>query len=142
MFLLKKDEIWKFIIAQMTDAEKNLKNQEYRDCIDNLYDVAGNIANLYLLIERGQISSDKGRLLNVLSLMFQEKILTEDFGKILRENWQLRNIAKYGYFASARLEIEDITISEERVENLFSLVKKMFLEFEKYFESKSGGDKN
>ena len=112
-------------------------SKSYKDAIDLIYDIAGNISNLYKFIEEGNITTDKGRILNNLSLMYVRGIFTEDFGLILRDKWQLRNIAKYGYFASPKIDIESVEIPETEIQNLFSLVKKMLSQFEKYLEGKN-----
>lgn len=128
----KVKAVWSFIEEQWARAQRRFAETDYRGCIDLLYDIAGNVANLYLLLEKGSASADKGRLLNILSLMWRAGILSEDFGALLRARWPLRNIAKYGYFASPRLEIKEITIAEADVRELLTAVKRLLAQFRRW----------
>jgi hypothetical protein len=137
----KTDKIWAFITEQFERCRKRHEEKDYRECIDLVFDVAGNMANLYLLMEKSPISTDKGRLLNTLSLMHKTGIFSADYGKTLREKWQLRNIAKYGFFASAKADIKEITIPEEEVKSLFSLAKRMMAEFKEFAGGRNEQDR-
>ena len=128
---------WEFILDQHERCKQRMVNKSYRDAVDLIYDIAGNISNLYKFIEEGNITTDKGKVLNNLSLMYTKGIFKEDLGRVLRDKWQLRNIAKYGYFASPKIDIESVEIPETEIQNLFSLVEKMLSQFEKYLEGKN-----
>ena len=126
------NKIWNFIESQTCRFLEYRKNKDYRALIDIAYDIAGNIANLYLLLERNYFSSDKGKILTTIEEMHKLGIFSADYGKILKEKWKLRNLAKYGFFASSG--IEEIDISEKDIEQIFDAVQNIFSEFSKYKE--------
>ena len=127
---------WLFILEQYERCRQRMSNKDYKDAIDLIYDIAGNVSNLHRFIEEGNITTDKGKVLNHLSLMHTKKIFGEDFGLILREKWNLRNIAKYGYFASQKIDIEVVEIPEAEIRDLFVLIEKVIAEFKKYLGDK------
>lgn len=128
--------VWKFIEEQYERCKGRMDTGSYKDAIDLIYDIAGNISNLYLYLEEGRMSTDKGRILNNLSAMFRNGVFRQDYGLILREKWNLRNIAKYGFFASKRIEIKSIEIPEAEISGLFRVLENMFSEFRNYLEAK------
>lgn len=135
---METKKAWDFILDQYSRCKQRMHTKGYKDAIDLIYDIAGNISNLHKFIEEGNITTDKGKILNNLSAMHAKGVFSEDFGLILREKWNLRNIAKYGYFASQKIDIESIEIPEKEIENLFSLVEKLVSEFRIYLEGRKG----
>ncbi|MFH0837572.1 MAG: hypothetical protein V1870_05560 [Candidatus Aenigmatarchaeota archaeon] len=130
----KIKEMWKFIENQFIACQRRMHEKSYREAVDLIYDIAGNISNLYWLIEYGQISTDKGKVLNNISSLFKDSKLSKDYSVELKENWELRNIAKYGYFASSKTVINSIEIPESTTQELFTLIKDMFNECKKHIE--------
>ncbi len=131
------EKAWEFILDQYRRCKERMLGRDHKDAIDLIYDIAGNISNLYKFMEDGNITTDKGKVLNNLSLMYAKGIFKEDFGRVLRDKWQLRNIAKYGYFASPKIDIEIVEIPEKEIETLFSLTEKIISDFKKYLEGRS-----
>ncbi len=127
---------WEFIQDQYERCRQRMEGKGYKDAIDLIYDIAGNVSNLYKFIEEGNITTDKGKVLNNLSLMYAKGVFSEDFGLVLRGKWELRNIAKYGYFASQRIDIQSVEIPEKEIEGLFSVLQKLFSEFKKYLDNR------
>ena len=128
---------WAFIEDQYKRCSQRMASKSYQDAVDLIYDIAGNISNLYKFIEEGNITTDKGKILNNLSMMYRNGVFSEDFGLVLRENWDLRNIAKYGYFASQKIGIESVEIPESDIRKLFSLLENLVSQFKKYLEAKN-----
>ncbi len=129
---MEKQKIWEFIESQINRCGEYHKKLDYRAAIDIAYDIAGNIANLYLYLERSYFSTDKGKVLNTLSEMHKLGIFSQDYGKILQDKWKFRNLAKYGFFSSSG--IEEIEINKKDVEDILNSVFQIFSEFTKYKE--------
>ena len=127
-------DIWNFIEEQFVKCRKRMEEKDYREAIDLIYDIAGNISNLYWLIEYSQTSTDKGKILNNLSILYTRNRLSKDYGIAFRENWELRNIAKYGYFASPKSVINSTELPESVVQELFILISDLFNECKKYID--------
>lgn len=132
----KTEKAWVFIEDQYKRCEENLQRGDYKTVIDLVYDIIGNISNLYLFLEKNCFSTNKGKLLNTLQEMYKIGVFSEDYGRFFKEKWKLRNLAKYGFFSAEG--IEEIKIEKSEVAELFNRMKKLFFEFNLY---RSGGRK-
>ena len=126
----KAEKVWIFIEDQYVRFGENLTREDYKSVIDLVYDIIGNISNLYLLLEKNYFSTDKGKLLNTLQEMYKVGVFSEDYSKFFKEKWRLRNLAKYGFFSAEG--IEEIKIEKSEVVDLFNNMKKLFSEFSLY----------